>query len=78
MIAVLLDDASPLASGVGDAREALRLRYLEGLPSKEIAVKLGKTDGATRVLLSRSLNKLQEMLSQNDEFQSMIMPRPGS
>ncbi len=59
-----------------DARDALRLRYLEGLPSKEIAERLGKSDGATRVLLSRSLNKLQDILSQNDEFQSLIIPRP--
>ncbi|MCC6493755.1 MAG: sigma-70 family RNA polymerase sigma factor [Pirellulales bacterium] len=45
-----------------EQREALRLRYLVGLPSKEIAQKLGKTDGAVRVMLSRSLAKLQEML----------------
>lgn len=55
-----------------DAREALQLRYLEGLPSKEIAERIGKTDGATRVLLSRSLTKLQEMLAENDEFQTLI------
>ncbi|MCA9028246.1 MAG: sigma-70 family RNA polymerase sigma factor [Planctomycetaceae bacterium] len=60
-----------------DAREALRLRYMDGLPSKEIADRLGKSDGATRVLLSRSLNKLQEILSGNDEFQSLIIPRPN-
>ncbi|MBX3424247.1 MAG: sigma-70 family RNA polymerase sigma factor [Pirellulales bacterium] len=47
-----------------DQREALRLRYLVGLPSKEIAHKLGKTDGAVRVMLSRSLAKLQEMLAE--------------
>jgi RNA polymerase sigma-70 factor (ECF subfamily) len=47
-----------------DQREALRLRYLVGLPSKEIAQKLGKTDGAVRVMLSRSLGKLQEMLAE--------------
>jgi RNA polymerase sigma-70 factor, ECF subfamily len=47
-----------------DQREALRLRYLVGLPSKEIAQKLGKTDGAVRVMLSRSLAKLQEMLGE--------------
>jgi RNA polymerase sigma-70 factor (ECF subfamily) len=46
-----------------DQREAIRLRYLVGLPSKEIAQKLGKTDGAVRVMLSRSLGKLQEMLA---------------
>ncbi|MGE0374821.1 MAG: sigma-70 family RNA polymerase sigma factor [Planctomycetaceae bacterium] len=56
-----------------DAREALRLRYLEGLPSKDIAERLGKSDGATRVLLSRSLNKLQDLLSQNDEFQTLVL-----
>lgn len=47
-----------------DQREALRLRYLVGLPSKEIAEKLGRTDGAVRVMLSRSLGKLQEMLGE--------------
>ena len=45
-----------------DQREALRLRYLEGLPSKDIAVKLGKSDGAVRVMLTRSLARLQEIL----------------
>ncbi len=43
-------------------REALKLRYLEGLPSKQIADRLGKTDGAVRVMLTRSLAKLQGIL----------------
>ncbi|HTQ37712.1 MAG TPA: sigma-70 family RNA polymerase sigma factor [Pirellulales bacterium] len=43
-------------------REALRLRYLEGMPSKQIAEKLGKSDGAIRVMLTRSLAKLQQIL----------------
>ncbi len=55
-----------------DARNALRMRYVEGLPSKEIAEKLGKTDGATRVLLTRSLARLQEILSGDSEFQSFL------
>jgi RNA polymerase sigma-70 factor (ECF subfamily) len=55
-----------------DAREALRMRYVEGLPSKEIAQKLGRTDGAVRVLLTRSLQKLQEILSHNGDFQTLI------
>lgn len=42
-----------------EGREALRLRYLEGLATKEIAERLGKTDGAIRVLLTRSLSRLQ-------------------
>ena len=45
-----------------DHREALRLRYLEGLPSKEIAQRLKKSDGAIRVMLTRSLAKLQTLL----------------
>ena len=44
-------------------REALRLRYLVGLPSKEIAKKFDKSDGAMRVMISRALSKLQEILS---------------
>ncbi|HEX3999024.1 MAG TPA: sigma-70 family RNA polymerase sigma factor [Pirellulales bacterium] len=47
-----------------DQRTALRLRYLEGLPSKEIAQRLEKTDGAIRVMLTRSLAKLQELLEE--------------
>ena len=39
-------------------REALKLRYLEGMPSKQIAEKLGKTDGAIRVMLTRSLPRV--------------------
>jgi RNA polymerase sigma-70 factor (ECF subfamily) len=47
-----------------DQREALRLRYLIGLPSKEIAQKLGKSDGAVRVMLSRGLSRLQQLLEE--------------
>ena len=43
-------------------REALRLRYAEGLSTKEVAGRLQKTDVATRVLLSRLVQKLQELL----------------
>jgi len=45
-----------------DQREALRLRYVEGLPTKEVAKRLGKSDVATRVLLTRLVQKLQELL----------------
>ena len=43
-------------------REAIKLRYLEGLGSREIAERLGMTNGAVRVMLSRSLGKLQDEL----------------
>jgi RNA polymerase sigma-70 factor (ECF subfamily) len=51
-----------LAQMPQEQREALRLRYLEGLPSKEVAQRLGKTDGAVRVMLTRALGKLQQLL----------------
>ncbi len=57
-----------------ESKQALQMRYVEGLPSKEIAEHLGKTDGATRVLLTRSLGKLQSILSQNNLFQSFQTP----
>lgn len=46
-----------------ETREILKLRYVEGLPTKEIAERLGKSDGAVRVLLTRSVQKLQELLT---------------
>jgi RNA polymerase sigma-70 factor (ECF subfamily) len=47
-----------------DQREALRLRYVAGWPTKEIAEHLGKTDGALRVLLTRTLSRLQTQLGE--------------
>ena len=46
-----------------EQRELLRLRFVEGLPTKDVADRLGKTDGAVRVLLTRTLSKLQALLS---------------
>ena len=45
-----------------EQKSAIRMRYAEGLPTKEIAEKLGKTDVATRVLLSRSMRQLEKLL----------------
>jgi RNA polymerase sigma-70 factor (subfamily 1) len=45
-----------------ECRDVLRWRYVDGLPTKEIAERIGKTDGAVRVLLTRTLHKLQELL----------------
>lgn len=55
-----------LATLPDDQREALRLRYVEGLPSKDIAERLGKSDGAVRVMLTRSLAKLQSLLGDEE------------
>jgi len=43
-------------------QQVLDLRYSKGKSSKEIAVEIGKSDGATRVLITRSLQKLKEVL----------------
>jgi len=45
-----------------EQKDAIRLRYADGLPTKEIAEKLGKTDVAIRVLLSRSMRQLEKLL----------------
>jgi RNA polymerase sigma-70 factor (ECF subfamily) len=45
-----------------EQKAAIRLRYADGLPTKEIAEKLGKSDVATRVLLSRSMRQLEKEL----------------
>jgi RNA polymerase sigma-70 factor (ECF subfamily) len=59
-----------------ESQQALKLRYVEGLPSREIATRLQRTDGATRVLLTRSLAKLQELLRHESDFASFINPNP--
>lgn len=46
-----------------EQREALRLRYVLGLPSKEIAERLGKSDGAVRVMLTRALDRFQKLIA---------------
>ncbi|HEY1380188.1 MAG TPA: sigma-70 family RNA polymerase sigma factor [Gemmataceae bacterium] len=56
----LLDAA--LAQMPAETREVLRLRFTENLPTKEIAEKIGKSDGAVRVMLTRTLHKLQQLL----------------
>lgn len=45
-----------------DQREVLKLRYIENLPTKDIAERLGKSDVSIRVMLTRSLKKLQGLL----------------
>jgi RNA polymerase sigma-70 factor (ECF subfamily) len=52
-----------------EQRDALRFRYVEGLSTKEVADRLKKTDVATRVLLSRLIQKLQELLGPGEASQ---------
>jgi RNA polymerase sigma-70 factor, ECF subfamily len=50
-----------------EQREALRLRYVEGLPSKQIAEQLGKSDAAVRVMLTRATQRLQSLLAEGEK-----------
>lgn len=45
-----------------EQREVLKLRYVDGWPTKQIAEHVGKSDVAIRVMLTRTVQKLQEML----------------
>ena len=58
-----LQAARSAAQAARRPAQALRMRYVENLPSKQIAEKLGKSDAAVRVMLTRSLKKLQELLA---------------
>jgi RNA polymerase sigma-70 factor (ECF subfamily) len=55
-----------LGSLKDDQREVLRMRYVEGLATKDIAERLGKSDGSIRVMLTRSLDRLQQILGPDD------------
>lgn len=45
-----------------DQREAIRLKYIENRPSREIAELLGKSDAAVRVMLTRTMKQLHEIM----------------
>ncbi len=56
---------SAISSLRDEQREALRLKYVEGRPSKEIAAQLGKSDAAVRVMLTRTMKQLQSLLEED-------------
>ena len=45
-----------------DRREALIMRFALGMDNREIARALGRTDGATKVLLHRAIRQLEELV----------------
>jgi RNA polymerase sigma-70 factor, ECF subfamily len=50
----------------GDRREALIMRFALGMDNREIARALGRTDGATKVLIHRAIKQLQEEMESDD------------
>jgi RNA polymerase sigma-70 factor (ECF subfamily) len=49
-----------------DRREALIMRFALGMDNQEIARALGRTDGATKVLIHRAIRQLEELVSTAD------------
>lgn len=43
-------------------QHAIRLRYVDGLSTREVAQATGESEGSTRVSLSRGLHKLRDLL----------------
>ena len=48
-----------------DRREALIMRFALGMDNREIARALGRTDGATKVLIHRAIKQLEEEMSRD-------------
>ena len=51
----------------GDRREALIMRFALGMDNREIARALGRSDGATKVLLHRAVKQLEGIVRGEDE-----------
>jgi RNA polymerase sigma-70 factor (ECF subfamily) len=49
-----------------DRREALIMRFALGMDNKEIAGAMGRTEGATKVLLHRAIRQLEGFLKEDD------------
>ena len=50
-----------------ERREALIMRFAMGMDNKEIARALGKTEGATKVLIHRAIKQLEQDLEETGE-----------
>jgi RNA polymerase sigma-70 factor (ECF subfamily) len=48
-----------------DRREALIMRFALGMDNREIARALGRTDGATKVLIHRAIKQLEEEMNRD-------------
>ena len=50
-----------------DRRGALIMRFALGMDNREIARALGRSDGATKVLIHRAIKQLQEEMADDPE-----------
>src|ERR687885_727862 len=62
------DELARILAGVkelpNDRREALIMRFALGMDNREIARALGRSDGATKVLIHRAIKQLQEQIEE--------------
>src|SRR3712207_3378700 len=63
------DELARILDGVqqlpGDRKEALIMRFALGMDNREIARALGRSDGATKVLIHRAIRQLEEIVSED-------------
>jgi len=50
-----------------DRREALIMRFALGMDNREIARALGRTDGATKVLIHRAIKQLESLVAMDED-----------
>jgi RNA polymerase sigma-70 factor (ECF subfamily) len=66
------DELARILEGVqqlpGDRKEALIMRFALGMDNREIARALGRSDGATKVLIHRAIRQLEEIVSTGEEM----------
>lgn len=62
----LQDVLAGVANLPGDRREALIMRFALGMDNREIARALGRSEGATKVLLHRAIKQLEQGLKQDE------------
>ena len=56
-----------VASLPDDRREALIMRFALDMDNREIARALGRSDGATKVLIHRAIRQLKQELQEGDK-----------
>jgi RNA polymerase sigma-70 factor, ECF subfamily len=65
------DELSRVLDGVerlpDDRREALIMRFALGMDNREIARAMGRTEGATKVLIHRAIKQLEGLVAANEE-----------
>jgi RNA polymerase sigma-70 factor, ECF subfamily len=65
------DELKRVLEGVGqlpdDRREALIMRFALGMDNREIARALGRTDGATKVLIHRAIKQLESLVAMGED-----------